>query len=350
MVVALLALAEEIGGLQRRIAAPFQVVFDVVVHRGAEDQRGVVTAVGVERRQCAEGADIGTVEIEDRLRVALGVVGGDEHHAVFEEYRAVEVAVAVPAGVAQHDEARSRAPAARDARIGRGDSREDALDLDLIVGHDDENIVLAVIQQRRQVARIVGGTVRRVHISIGILPVVGIAQQGEDLGFEVLVRAVAVNQRHLFVPVHQVGDLVPFVRRVGCHLEQGVAVHPRDAGQRRDDGDVVLLGIEDDGMEPLLVYGADDQPGAGEGVAFDEFADRIHIAGRVVKREVYRVAVFRPHAVQPQQEALVEFEVVAVGLVADGHRQHQCHLERCAAAQGAEFDLLRPAAGKDPRE
>jgi len=36
---------------------------------------------------------------------------------------------------------------------------------------------------------------------------------------------------------------------------------------------------------------------------------------RVVKREVYRVAVFRPHAVQPQQEALVEFEVVAVGLV-----------------------------------
>ena len=78
--------------------------------------------------------------------------------------------------------------------------------------------------------------------------------------------------------------------------------------------------------------------------------DSIHIAGRVVKREVYRVAVFRPHAVQPQQEALVEFEVVAVGLVADGHRQHQCHLERCAAAQGAEFDLLRPAAGKDPRE
>ena len=65
-----------------------------------------------------------------------------------------------------------------DARIGRGDGREDALDLDLIVGHDDENIVLAVIQQRRQVARIVGGTVRRVHISIGILPVVGIAQQG----------------------------------------------------------------------------------------------------------------------------------------------------------------------------
>ena len=31
-------------------------------------------------------------------------------------------------------------------------------------------------------------------------------------------------------------------------------------------------------------------------------------------------------------------ECVAVGLVADGHRQHQCHLERCAAAQGAEFD------------
>ncbi len=50
--------------------------------------------------------------------------------------------------------------------------------------------------------------------------------------------------------------------------------------------------IEDDGMEPLLVYGADDQLGAGEGVAFDEFADRIHIAGRVVKREVYRVPYF----------------------------------------------------------
>ena len=78
VVVALLALAEDIGGLQRRIAASFHVVFDVVVHRGAEDQGGVVTAVGVERRQCAEGADIGTVEIEDRLRVALGVVGGDE--------------------------------------------------------------------------------------------------------------------------------------------------------------------------------------------------------------------------------------------------------------------------------
>ena len=106
--------------------------------------------------------------------------------------------VAVPAGVAQHDEARSRASAARDARIGRGDGREDALDLDFVVGHDDENIVLAVIQQRRQVAGLLAGRFRRVHISIGVFPVVGVAQQGEDLGFEVLVRAVAVNQRHLF--------------------------------------------------------------------------------------------------------------------------------------------------------
>jgi len=130
------------------------------------------------------------------------VVGGDEHHAVFEEYRAVEVAVAVPAGVAQHDEARSRAPAARDARIGRGDGREDALDLDLIVGQD-------------KVADLVNGD-KQVTL---------IYSDSTDKDFESEILAL-------------LGDS--------------------------------LLGIEDDGMEPLLVYGADDQPGAGEGVAFDE--------------------------------------------------------------------------------
>ena len=45
VVVALLALSEEIGGLKGRVTPAFHVVLDVVVHRGAEDHRRIVAAV-----------------------------------------------------------------------------------------------------------------------------------------------------------------------------------------------------------------------------------------------------------------------------------------------------------------
>jgi len=211
--------------------------------------------------------------------------------------------------------------------------------------HDDEYVVGAVVQQRRQVARIAVRAGRRMDIFIGMLLIVRIAEQRQYLLLELLVRTFGVDQRYLPVPVHQFGGLLPFVRRVGRHLEQHVAVHARNVGQRRNDGHVVLLGEPDDRIQPLLVDRTDNQVGIAEGVALGDFADFLRIAGRVVQADVHRIAGFGLHAVQSEQESLIELQIVGIGVAVDGDRQHQGDVERRTAAQCAEFDLLHPVVG-----
>ena len=182
-------------------------------------------------------------------------------------------------------------------------------------------------------------------IFIGMLLIVRIAEQRQYLLLELLVRTFGVDQRYLPVPVHQFGGLLPFVRRVGRHLEQHVAVHARNVGQRRNDGHVVLLGEPDDRIQPLLVDRTDNQVGIAEGVALGDFADFLRIAGRVVQADVHRIAGFGLHAVQSEQESLIELQIVGIGVAVDGDRQHQGDVERRTAAQCAEFDLLHPVVG-----
>ena len=272
------------------------------------------------------------------------MVGRDEDHAVLEEHRAVDVVHAVPAGIAQHDEPGGRAAAARYVGVGRSDGRQNAVHVHLVVGHDDEYVVGAVVQQRRQVARIAVRAGRRMDIFIGMLLIVRIAEQRQYLLLELLVRTFGVDQRYLPVPVHQFGGLFPFVRRVGRHLEQHVAVHARDVGQRRNDGHVVLLGEPDDRIQPLLVDRTDDQVGIAEGVALGDFADFLRIAGRVIQTDVHRIAVFGLHAVQSEQESLIKLQIAGIG-GAGVHRQQQGDIERRTAPQCAEFDLLHPVVG-----
>ena len=342
----LLAL-EAVGRLQRRVGGILQVVFDVAVHGGAENHRRVVPTVGVERRQRPEGTDVVAVERGDDLGVALGVVGRDEDQAVLEEHRAVDVAEAVPAGVAQHDERRRRQAAACDARIGRGDSRQDAVDVDLVLGHDDEDVLLLVLQQRREVARTVGPADGGVFVAVVVAREGSVAQQREHLLLELLVGAARVNERHAAVAVEQFGHLVVLERRVGRHLEEGVAVERLDVGQRRDHRDVVLLGVADHGIELILVDRAHDESVAGEVGRGDDAVDGGRVAARIIEGELDRVSVTLLHLLEPQQEALVEFEVVAVGATLDRDGEHQGDIERLGAAQGAERDLGKlPCGGR----
>ena len=176
-------------------------------------------------------------------------------------------------------------------------------------------------------------------VFIGIAAVLRIAQQREHLALELLVGRLGADQRHALVAVHQIARLLVLARRVGRELEQHVAVHPLDIGQRRHHGNLFLLGEADHRIQPLLVDGADDQVGFPEGVAFDDFADARRVAGRVVEVHVHRTSVFELHAVQPQQKTLIELQVVAVRLAARGEGQQQRHVERVAGPERPEVDL-----------
>ena len=196
-----------------------------------------------------------------------------------------------------------------------------------------------------QIARIAVRAGRRMDIFIGVLLIVRIAEQRQHLLLELLVRTFGVDQRYLPVPVHQFGGLLPFVRRVGRHLEQHVAVHARDVGQRRNDGHVVLLGEPDDRIQPLLVDRTDDQVGIAEGVALGDFADFLRIAGRVIQSRR-----------SPNSRIWSSRCPVRAGIpdkTPDSwdwgcrrpSRQRQGDIERRTTAQCAEFDLLHPVVG-----
>ncbi len=111
-------------------------------------------------------------------------------------------------------------------------------------------------------------------------------------------------------------------------------------GQRRDDGNLLLLGEPDDRLQSLLVDGTYDQIGASESVGVDDFGDLLAVAPGVEKGELDGITVAELDAVESQQESLVEFEVAFVDAAAlDGEGQQQGDAERLGAAQGAEFEL-----------
>lgn len=176
-------------------------------------------------------------------------------------------------------------------------------------------------------------------ILIGVPGIFRIPQQRQYLAFELLVGRCGVDQRHTLAAVHQIPRFLIFERRIGSQLEQHVAVMVGDMGQRRYHRHLFLLGEANHRSESLFVDRADNQVRFAERlVPLDDLADAGRIAGRVVEMDVHRDALPDLNAVNPQQETLVELQVVAVGLAARSNGQQQRHIERLAAAQGPEFD------------
>ncbi len=151
----------------------------------------------------------------------------------------------------------------------------------------------------------------------------------------------------MLVRSDQVGDPSYLRAGSGGQLEQHVARRVLDVRERRDDRYLPLLGQPEDGLQLLLVDRADDQVGFADGRQIDDLADAVGVALRVVERDIDRASEAL-HAVETQQETLVELEVVGIRrTVADRDRQQQRDAQRLSGAQRPELDRpVLSAAGR----
>ncbi len=108
-----------------------------------------------------------------------------------------------------------------------------------------------------------------------------------------------------------------------------------------------LLGEPHYRVDAFFVNRPDDQVGFSEFVGFHDFFDLLRIAARVEKRQVDRPTVPQLYAVQPQEEPLVEFDVIVVyRAVFFDQRQQQGDVQGLGRVQGAEFDFLDLPVGE----